>query len=130
MVVRDLGVKEQTVVRWFAAHLDERRRSAILSDLAKATLEQDDDYPWRFYFHLAGCERPLTLGQRPVDVDAEVLDADGFPLVVVLFLDTRERLYGFEVIRHDASDVQAPDWTTLRRLGPGEVLDLGLTPFA
>lgn len=62
-------------------------------------------------FHLPDYERDE--GQMPLCPEGSVLDADGEPLEVVVYIDRNSRLMEFELIRYAAGDVIGPDWTTL-----------------
>ena|SRR5437899_2114391 len=122
--MRPLNAIEITVVRWFAERVDEPQRQSLLSDLDKATAEEIHDEQLTIRFEIDGYARPPYRLERPLPIDAAVLDADGATLAVVLSADENGRLFELQVIRFERGPVLGPDWTTLRLLGPGEVIRL------
>jgi hypothetical protein len=123
--MRPLTSVESNLVRWFADRVDELRRRRLLDDLERATAD-DEDFPI-VRFHVAGYARPANTLEHTVPVDAVVRDADGATVLVELLEDDNARLYKLQVHRCASGDLVAPDWTTLRELGPGEVSNLGVT---
>jgi hypothetical protein len=123
--MRPLTSVEHDLVRWFAERVEDSRRERLLSDLSVVTAD-DDDFPG-VRFHVPGYARSPNTHEHPVPVDAVVRDADGATVLVELLEDDNGRLYKLQVHRCASGDLVAPDWTTLRQLGPGEVTDLGVT---
>lgn len=123
--MRPLTGNEISVVRWFADRLDEPQRRALLNDLDKASAEELRDEQLTVRFDIAGYVRPPYRLEHPLAIDAAVLDADGSTLAVILSMDENGRLFELQVIRFESGPVLGPDWATLRRLRPGEVVRLG-----
>jgi hypothetical protein len=126
--LRSLNETEKSVVRWFAQQLDDPQRQSVLSDLDKATAQEIRDEQLTVRFEIEGYKRPAYRVERPFEVDAAVLDADGVTLAVVLSADEADRLFELQVIRFDKGPVLGPDWATLRRVGPDEVIRLNHPP--
>ena len=122
--MRPLNATETSVVRWFADHVDDRKRQSLLADLDKALAEEIRDEQLTVRFEIDGYARPPYRLERPVLVDAAVLDADGTILAVILATDENGRLFELQVIRFERGPVLGPDWSTLRTLAPGEIIRL------
>jgi hypothetical protein len=98
----------------------------VLADLDRAVAEEILDEHFTVRFQVEGYTRPPYRFERPLPVDACVLDADGAKLDVSVSLDENGRLFALQVLRFEAGPVQRPDWTTLRALQPGEKVSLGV----
>jgi hypothetical protein len=122
--MRPVNDTEASVVRWFAAQVDNPLRQSLLADLNQATAEVTDFEQLTIRFEISGYNRPPYRGERPVPVDAAVQDTDGATLAVVLATDENRRLFELQVIRFEKGPVLGPDWSTLRRLMPGEIIRL------
>jgi len=122
--MRPLSEEEISVVRWFVERTDEPQRQCLLADLDKASAEEIHDDQLTIRFDIDGYVRPPHRPERPLPIDAAVLDADGATLAVVLSTDEGGRLFELQVIRFERGPVLRPDWATLRLLTPGEVIRL------
>ena len=121
---RPLNAAETSLIRWFAEQLGEPGRQSLLSDLGNATAEEIDDLHVTIRFEIDGYLRPSLIVERPLPIDAAVVDADGAILSVVLVLDQNGRLLQLDVLRFESGQVLGPDWRTLRVRDPGEVIRL------
>ena len=126
--MRPLTAAERSVIGWFAERLEGSLRQSLLNDLDKASAEEIYDDQLTVRFEIEGYTRPPYRFERPFEVDAAVLDADGAILAVVLSADENQRLFELQVIRFEKGPVLRPDWATLRLLGPGEVIRLNEPP--
>ncbi len=109
---------------WFAQQVDEPQRQSLLKDLDAASAEEIRDEQLTIRFEIRGYARPPYRFERPLPVDAAVLDADGARLAVVLSTDENGRLFELQVVRFETGPLLRPDWATLRVSRPGEVIRL------
>jgi len=123
--MRPVTTVEREVVRWFAARASQLQRERVLSDLEQAQVEETRDEHLTIRFQVEGYTRPPYRFERPLPVNACALDSDGAKLDVSVSLDENDRLFQLQVLRFEAGPVQGPDWTTLRELSPGEIVNLG-----
>ena len=124
--LRPVSAVEEQIVRWFADRLEEDERQRILLDLQGARAEELDLSGAAIEFHLVDYSRPKSGIQRPLPVDARVTDADGAMVLVEVLEDENARLFGLELHRVKAGELIAPDWATLREMGPEEVVRMGI----
>jgi hypothetical protein len=122
--MRPLTATEISVVRWFAERVEEPQRQSLLSDLHKAVADEIRDEQLAIRFAIEGYSPPPSRFQRPLPIDAAVLDKDGATLDVELLTDQNGRLSGLDVFRYEAGPVLGPDWATLRIRRPDEVIRL------
>jgi hypothetical protein len=123
--MRPLTPVEKDVVSWFVTRLEEPQRQRLLGDLDNATVDEIRDEQMTICFHIEGYARPPYRFERPLPINACVLDTDGAKLAVTLAADENGRLFELQVIRFEAGPVIGPDWTTLRVLQSGELVNLG-----
>ena len=123
--MRPLTGVERKIVRWFAEQVDQPQRQSLLSDLDQALAEEIHDEQLTIRFHIDGYTRPPYRLERSLPIDAMALDADGANLAVTVAADENGRLFELQVIRFERGHVLAPDWDTLRRLAPEEIINLG-----
>ena len=122
--MRPLTASELTVVRWFAERVEEPLRQSLLNDMDKASADEIRDEQLAVRFDIDGYNAPPDRIQRPLPINAAVLDADGATLDVELLTDQNGRLFGLDVFRYEAGPVLGPDWATLRVRRPDEVIRL------
>jgi hypothetical protein len=122
--MRPLTPSEVSVVRWFAEQAPEPERQSLLSDLGKATAEEIRDEQLAIRFEIDGYSAPPDRFQRPLPIEAAVLDTDGATLDVELLIDQNRRLSGLDVFRYESGPVLGPEWATLRLRRPDEVIRL------
>jgi len=126
--MRPLTATEIAVVRWFALQIDEPQRESLINDVDKATADEIRDEQLTIRFDLEDYTRPPYRFERPLPIDAAVLDTDGSTLAVVLATDENGRLFQLQVIRFEDGPILGPDWSTLRLLSPSEVIRLNDPP--
>ena len=122
--MRPLTASELTVVRWFAERVEEPLRQSLLNDMDKASADEIRDEQLAVRFDIDGYNAPPDRIQRPLPINAAVLDEDGATLDVELLTDQNGRLFGLDVFRYEAGPVLGPDWATLRVRRPDEVIRL------
>ena len=122
--MRPLTATEVSVIRWFAERVEDPQRQSLLSDLNKAAADEIRDEQLAIRFEIDGYDPPPHRFQRPLPIDAAVLDADGATLDVELLTDQNGRLLGLDVFRYEAGPVLGPDWATLRIRRPDEAIRL------
>ena len=122
--MRPPTASEIVVIRWFAERVEEPQRQSLLNDLGSASVVEIRSEQLVIRFDIDGYNAPPDRFQRPLPINAAVLDTDGAILDVELLTDQNGRLSGLEVFRYEAGPVLGPDWVTLRVRRPDEVLML------
>lgn len=112
--MRPLTKEERQLLDRLVDRLDDETRQRVTADIGAAQAEVVCKDGSRLLFHLKGYARPPYKGQRPLPVDASVIDADGEHVSIVLYVDENNRLYELELVKFGDADLIAPNWSTLQ----------------
>jgi hypothetical protein len=117
--MRPLTDSERHVIVTLSAEFkSDAERKQLLADLENCSVEEILSDGSLLSFNIIGYDRPsghsqgLYHAKDGFRAEGGVKDADGGEIDVLLFADQNNRVYEFELVKHQPVPIIKPDWST------------------